>query len=106
MPSQKLVYEGIYNGFNVWCRAGGTVERVRGAGGSVVPARLALAARAELDGVVVRDVTVPPQVEARALGVLLRRAILAHQRRQPVVAATLHQHQTLLDQILRTNKGV
>lgn len=69
--------------------------------GGVVPRKLALATRPELDRVVVGDVAVPPQVAARALGVLLRGAVLAHERGQAVVAHVLHQNQPFLDQVLK-----
>lgn len=75
-----------------------TVELVRGRVGGV-----ALATRTELDGIVVGDVSMSPQVEARALGILLRRAVLRHQRRQAVVAQIFHQHQALFDKVLNTN---
>lgn len=76
-PSQKFVDDCVYYGFNVWCCARGTVERVRRRCGGVVPAVL-LAARAELDGVVVGDVAVSPQVQARASSVFLSRTVLRH----------------------------
>lgn len=89
------MYDSVHDGLYVYRSAGVAVQRVRGRVRGVL-----LAARAELDGVVVGDVSVAPQVKARALGVLLRRAVLRHQRRQPVLAHRLQQHQTLLDQIL------
>lgn len=60
----------------------------------------ALTARAKLDGVVLGDVAVPPQVEARALRVLLRGAVLGHERGQPMFTHVLRQHESLLDQVL------
>lgn len=101
VPSQEVVYDRVYDGLHVRGGARGAVQLVRGRGGGVVPGQLALAARAELHGVVVGDVAVPPQVEARALGVLLRRAVLRHQRAQPVLAAVLQQHEPLLDEVLK-----
>lgn len=103
-PSQELVDNCVYDGLDVQSFAGGAVERVRGRGGSVVPGKLALATRSELYGVVLGDVSVPPEVEPRALGVLLGQPVLGHQAAQPMVSDALHQHQTLLDQVLDTYK--
>ena len=72
---QKGVYDTVYDRLDVYCCACATVERVCGRLGGV-----ALATRSKLDGVVVGDVTVPPQAQARAFGVLLRRAVLRYQR--------------------------
>lgn len=95
---QKGVYDTVYDRLHVYCCACAAVQRVCGRLGGV-----ALATRAELDRVVVGDVSVPPQAQARALGVLLRRAILRHQRRQAMLTQGLHQHQPFFDQVLKAN---
>lgn len=100
LPSQKVYNDSEDDSFNVGRLARGAVERVRRREGGVVPDELALATRAKLHGVVVGDVAVPPQVEARHLGVVLRGAVLGKHDAQSVLARVLHQHQALLDEVL------
>lgn len=95
---QKRVYDTVYDRVDVYCCACATVLRVCGRLGGVP-----LATRSELDGVVVGDVTVPPQSQARALGVLLRHAVISHKPRQSDLAQGFHQHQALFDQVLNAN---
>lgn len=103
LPLQKVYDDGEDDSFNVRRLARGAGERVRRREGGVVPDELALATSAELYGIVVGDVAVPPKVEARHLGVVLRRAVLRKHDAQPVLTRILHQHQTLLDQVLTIN---
>lgn len=95
---EKLTDDGEYDRIRRW--ACGTVERMRGQGGSIVPDQPQLAARTKLDRVILGDITVPPQIQAGVLGVLLGGTVIADQRSQPILARVLKQHQALLDQAL------
>lgn len=85
-----MVKNGVDDAVDIYSGAGGTVADVRGRCGGVNAGGVQLATHPEFHCIVLGDVTVPPQVESRALGVLLSGAILGHQCRQSAVTNLLH----------------